>query len=87
VHAAAAAAAAGKRDIERLLGEARGELRIGQLGAPRLEGGFDLQFYGIEFLAEVLALLRRDRLEGRLQRGKRATLTEVARFLCASLPN
>ena len=30
MHAAAAAAAAGQRDVERLLGEARGELRVGE---------------------------------------------------------
>ena len=48
--AAAAAAAAGQRDVERLLGEARGELGVRQLAAPRLERRLDLLLGGVELL-------------------------------------
>jgi hypothetical protein len=46
--AAARAAAARQRDVERLLGEARRELGVGELGAARLECFLDALLRGIE---------------------------------------
>jgi hypothetical protein len=80
VDAAAAAAAARQRDIERLLGEAPGELGVGKLGAARLEGLLDALLRRVETRAELLPGLRGNRLEGRLQRGQLAGLAEEARL-------
>src|SRR5438309_2025546 len=58
VHAAAAAAARGQRHIQRFLAEARRELRVRELIAPRLERGLDSLLGGVELRAGHLALLR-----------------------------
>ena len=58
VDAAAAAAAAGQRDVERLLGEPRSSLRARQLGAPALERLLDALLGGVDAPAGGLAFLR-----------------------------
>src|SRR4051812_21145434 len=59
VDAAAAAAAPGQRDVERLLGEPRVQLRIRKLAAARLERAFYSALGLVESRPEIPALLRR----------------------------
>ncbi|MNC85924.1 hypothetical protein D3C83_15460 [compost metagenome] len=80
VDAAAPPAAAGERDVERLLGEPRGELRVGKLGAPRLERRLDRLLGLVEPRPEGLSLFRRKRLETPLQRRQLSRLAEEARL-------
>jgi len=80
MHAAAAAAPCRQRNVERLLGEPRGELRFGERGAARLEPGLDLLLRVVELRAQLPPLLRRSRLERRLKRSQLAGLAEIARL-------
>ncbi len=80
VQAAAAAAAARQRDVERLLGQARLELRVRQGAAALLERGFDAVLGGVDRLASGLALLGREPAERLQQPGEFARLAEEARL-------
>src|SRR5262249_59413340 len=66
MHAAAARAAGGERDVERLLGQARAELLVRELSAPSFQGLFNLLLGGVEPRPERLALFLGKRLERRL---------------------
>jgi hypothetical protein len=76
--AAARAAAPGQGDVERFLGEARRELRIGELGAARLER----LLYAL--LGRVVGGAGRalflGRIAGRAKSGKLSALAEEARL-------
>ena len=65
--AAAAAAAARQRDVERLLREARPQLRAGELGAARFERGFDALLGGVVGRSGRLFFFRSSWKNGRVR--------------------
>jgi hypothetical protein len=78
VHAAAAAAAPRERHVERFLGQARAELRVGELGAPRLERALDLLLRRVESRAGRSLLLYGKIFQSGLELRKLARLAQEA---------
>jgi hypothetical protein len=76
--AAASPAAAGQRDIERLLRKARRKLRVGELGAPRIERFLDALLRGV--VRGACRALFLGGIPGRAKTGKLSALAEKARF-------
>jgi len=80
VQAAAAAAAAGERDVERLFAEARFQLRLGELAAPLLQRRFEPVLGRVELLSERFSFFGRQRTELLEQCCQLSGLAEVLRL-------
>jgi len=80
VQAAAAAAAAGQRDIQRLLGEARFQLRQRELPAALFQRRFQALLGRVDVLAEGPAFLGRQGTQRLQQRRQFSRLAEKLRL-------
>ena len=74
------ASPAGQRDIECFFGQARLQLRAGQLRAARVERRLELRLRGIDERAGGLAFLDRERTQALEERGQLPRLAEIARL-------
>ncbi len=80
VHAAAAAAAAGQRDVERFPGKAGFEFFQFQIFSTGIERRLDLLLGGVDVLPEGFFFFRRKRTQLLQQRGEFTGLAEVFRL-------